>query len=147
MVTVNGFNVGVGWGIGEISFQSMGETEKDFYPNFLQPFHGNIGTRSCNVGSWEFIPVFHNPHRKDRPSHSAVPWRGALYGRVEWEGEKQVWIHIQKTSEYLEGCNPPSSLLQGMKAQSLFVVEVTNASYQPYVMLMSIFVLHGWYLP
>ncbi len=31
----------------------------------------NIDRRSCNGGSRELIPVFHNPHRKCRPSASA----------------------------------------------------------------------------
>ncbi len=49
----------------------------------------------------------------------------------------QVRINIQKALEYLEGGNqisPKLSPLQGMKAQplqSLFVGEVTHASYQP----------------
>ncbi len=57
---------------GEMSVQSMGETGKVFCPNFLQPFLENIGRRSCNDGSREPIPVFHNPHRKCRPSFLAV---------------------------------------------------------------------------
>ncbi len=50
--------------------------------------------------------------------------------------KKQVRINIQEACEYLEGgnqVNPKSSPLQGMKAQplqSLFVGEVTHASYQ-----------------
>ncbi len=59
---------GGGW----VSIQSMGEMGKDFCPNFLQPFLENIDRRSCNDGSRELIPVFHNPHRKRRPSPSAV---------------------------------------------------------------------------
>ncbi len=47
----------------------MGEMGKDFCPNFLQPFLEKIDGRSCNDGSRELIPVFHNPHR---PSPSAV---------------------------------------------------------------------------
>ncbi len=45
---------------------------KDFCPNFLQPFLENIDRRSCNDGSRELIPVFHNSHQKCRPSPSAV---------------------------------------------------------------------------
>ncbi len=45
-------------------------------PNFILPFLENIDRRSCNVGSPELIPVFHNPHRKCRPSLSVVA--GAL---------------------------------------------------------------------
>ncbi len=50
---------------------------------------------------------------------------------------RRVQINIQKALEYLEGgsqVSPKSSPLQGMKAQplqSLFVGEVTHASYQP----------------
>ncbi len=35
-------------------------------------FLENIDRRSCNDGSRELIPVFHNPHRKGRPAPSAV---------------------------------------------------------------------------
>ncbi len=93
-------------------------------------------------GNRELIPVFHNPHRKCRPSPSAVartleylegvPSQAELSGRKE----KQVRINIQKILENVEGGNeviPKSSPQQGMKAQSLqslFVGEVTPASYQ-----------------
>ncbi len=70
MITVNGWCAG-GKG-GGVSVQSMGEMEKDFCPNFLQPFLENIDRRSCNDGIRELIPVFHNLHRKCRPSPSAV---------------------------------------------------------------------------
>ncbi len=59
---------------------------------------------------------------------------GALLGRVEREEGKTSSINIQKALEYLEGDNQvssKSSSLQGMKAQPLFVGEVTNASCQP----------------
>ncbi len=77
MITVNGWCAGgkVGWRGREkvgMSVQSMGEMGKDFCPNFLQPFLENIHRRSCNDGGREFIPIFHNPHRKCRPSPSAV---------------------------------------------------------------------------
>ncbi len=49
---------------GGMSVQSMGEMGKDVCPNFLHPFLENIDRRSCNDGSRELIPVFHNPHRK-----------------------------------------------------------------------------------
>ncbi len=68
MLIVNGWCAG---GL-EVSVQSMGEVKKDFCPNFPQPLHENIDRRSCNDGSRELIPVFHNPHRKYRPSPSAV---------------------------------------------------------------------------
>ncbi len=125
-------------GVGE-----RGEMGKDFCPNFLQPFLENIDKSSCNDGSRELIPVFHNPHRKCLPSPSAVartleylkgvPSYAASSGRKE----KQVRINIQKALEYFEGGNeviPKSSLLHGMKAQtlqSLFGGEVTHASHQP----------------
>ncbi len=57
---------------GAVSVQSMGEMGKDFCPNFLQSFLDNIDRRSCNDGSQELIAVFHNPHRKCRPSPLAV---------------------------------------------------------------------------
>ncbi len=52
--------------------QSMGEMGKDFCPNFLQLFLENIDRRSFNDGGRELIPIFHNPHRKCRPSPSAA---------------------------------------------------------------------------
>ncbi len=70
-----GVQVGRG-GVGErglgMSVQSMGEMGKDFCPNFLQWFLENIDRRSCNDGSRELIPVYHNPYRKCRPLTSAV---------------------------------------------------------------------------
>ncbi len=36
---------------GDTSVQSMGEMEKDFCSNFLQPFLENIDKTSCNDGS------------------------------------------------------------------------------------------------
>ncbi len=79
MITVNGWRAGERGGVGKcggggvgVSVQSMGEMGKDFCPNFLQPFLENIDGRSCNDGSRELIPVFHNPHRKYQPSLSGV---------------------------------------------------------------------------
>ncbi len=76
MITVNGcVQVGRGGGRAKgdgVSVQSMGAMGKDICPNFLQPFLENIDRRSRNDGSRELIPVFHNPHRKCRPSPSAV---------------------------------------------------------------------------
>ncbi len=75
MITVNGWCAGgKGGEVGEkgVSVQSMGEMAKDFYPNVLQSFLEKIDRRSCNNGSREIIPVYHNPHRKCRPSPSAV---------------------------------------------------------------------------
>ncbi len=104
----------------------MGEMGKDFCPNVLQPFLENIDRRSYNDGSLGLIPVFHNPPPK-MPTLSfgdglnlGVPCRGALLGRVEWEGEKQVRINIQETREYLNCCkpvSPKSSPLQRMKVK------------------------------
>ncbi len=102
----------------------MGEMGKDFCPNFLQPFLENSDRRIYNDGSQELIPVFHNPHLKCLLASSR-------------RKEKQVRINIQNALEYLEGgyeVIPKSSPLQGMEAQSLqslFVGEVTHASYQP----------------
>ncbi len=48
--------------------QSMGEMGKDFLQTFLE----NIIRRSRGNGSRELIPVFHNPHRKGRPSPLAM---------------------------------------------------------------------------
>ncbi len=67
MITVNGWCAGEkgggrgseGWGV---SVQLMGEMGRDFCPNFLQTFLENIDRSSCNDGSRELIPVFHNPH-------------------------------------------------------------------------------------
>ncbi len=57
-----------------MTFQSVGEMGKDFCPNVLQPLLENFDIRSCNEGSRELIPIFHNPHRKGRPCPSAVAW-------------------------------------------------------------------------
>ncbi len=70
----------VGWGgggLGTVEWgdecsAKWGEMGKDFYPNFLQPFQRNIDRKSCNDGSRELILVFHIPHRKRRPSPSAL---------------------------------------------------------------------------
>ncbi len=126
---------------GEMSVQSMGEMGKDFCPNFFQPFLENIDSGNRNDKSRELSPVLHNPHQKmptlsfDGGSQLGVPCRGALLGRVEQEGGKQVRINIKKVREYLEGRNqvsPKSPPLQRTKAlplQPLFVVEVTHATY------------------
>ncbi len=73
MITVNGWCAG-GKG-GGVSVQSMGEMGKDICLNFLQPFLEIIDRGSCNDGSRELIPVYHNPHCKCRPSpsHLGVP--------------------------------------------------------------------------
>ncbi len=75
------------------SVQSMKEMGKDICPNCRQPYLENINRRSCNGGSRELIPVFHNPYRKLRPSPWAVihtleclegvPSKAALTGRYE----------------------------------------------------------------
>ncbi len=57
---------------GCVSVQSIGEMGEGFCPNFLQPLLENIDRMSCNDESRELVPVFHNPHRKCRPSPSAV---------------------------------------------------------------------------
>ncbi len=93
------------------SVQSMEEMGREFGLNFLQPFLESIDRGSCNDGSRELIPVCYNPHRKSRPSPSAVartleylvgvPSLAASSRREE----KQVRINIQKVHEYLEGGN------------------------------------------
>ncbi len=75
MITVNGWCTGGkggggGRGKGGMSVKSMGEMGKYFCPSFLQSFLENIDRGSCDDGSWELIPIFHNPHRKCRPSPS-----------------------------------------------------------------------------
>ncbi len=67
-----------------MTVQSMGEMGKGFCPNILQPFLENIDRKSCNDGSQELNPVFHNPHH-------GVPCRGALFGRVEREEENSIY--------------------------------------------------------
>ncbi len=52
---------GRNWG-DEISVNE--EVGKDFCRNFLQPCLENFGGKSCNDGSRELIPIFHNPHQK-----------------------------------------------------------------------------------
>ncbi len=59
-------------GNGDMTVQSMGEMEKDFCPDFLQPFHEIIRNGSRNDGSQKLIPIFLNPHRKCQPSPSVV---------------------------------------------------------------------------
>ncbi len=129
MITVNVWCAG-GKGGGR-SVQSMGEMGKDFCPNFLQPFLKNIDRRSCSDGNWQLIPIFHKPATLE--SLDRVPYKVTSSVRKE----KQVRINAQKALEYLEGGHKVismSSPLKGMKAQSLqslFVEEVTHASYQP----------------
>ncbi len=47
--------------IGGNACSANGEDGEDFYSTFTQPFLKNIGRRSRNDGSREFIPLFHNP--------------------------------------------------------------------------------------
>ncbi len=58
MITINGWCAG-GKGVRRkgvgVSVQSMGEMGKDFCPNFLQPFLGNIDRKGCYDGSQELI--------------------------------------------------------------------------------------------
>ncbi len=79
-----------GFRIGQMSVQSMGEMGKDFCPNFLQPFLESIGRGSCDDGSRELIPVFHNPHRKCRPFPLAVAVT-LEYIVVVPSREKKLW--------------------------------------------------------
>ncbi len=73
-------------------FESM---EKDFCPNVLQTLLENINRRSCNDGSRELIPVFHNPLLR----RWLAPW-GTLLGcplrpRRVGGRKKHVRIYIQ----------------------------------------------------
>ncbi len=100
MITINGWCAGGnvrGRGKEGVRVQSTGEMGKDVCPKLLQPFLENNDRRSCNDGNREIIPVFHNTHRKCRPSPSAVA-RTLEY----LEG---IRFNIQKTLEYLEGGN------------------------------------------
>ncbi len=145
MIIVNGWFEGGMAGVRKWNDECsvIGEGEKNVWPDFLKRLLHNFSRRSCNDGNRELIPVFHNSHRKYRPSPSAVACiLECLVGVPFWAAssrreEKQVRINIQKSREYLEGgyqVNTKSSPLRGMKAhplQSLFVGEVTHASYQP----------------
>ncbi len=62
MRTVNVW--GAAGGIGEMRSQSLGKIGKNLYPNFVEPLLWTFDRRSCNDGGREFIPIFHNPHRK-----------------------------------------------------------------------------------
>ncbi len=90
-----------------MSVQSMEGMGKDFCPHFLQPFLENIGRRSCNDGSRELIPVFHNPHRKCRPSPSALARTLEClvgvpsYAASSWKEEKQVLMLLIKQKQVL----------------------------------------------
>ncbi len=55
-----------------MSVQSMGEMGIGFCANVFQPFLESIDRRSCNVGSWVLIPVFHIRQRKCQPSPSVM---------------------------------------------------------------------------
>ncbi len=103
-----------------------GEDGERLLSKLYQHLLENIDRKSCNNGSRKLIPVFNNPHRKSRPSSSAVArtleYLVGLLSRAASSGRKkeQVRIHIRKTREYLECSNqvsPQSSPLQGMKAQ------------------------------
>ncbi len=126
---------------------------KDICPSFLQPFLENIDRRSRNGGSRQIIPLLHNPHRKGRPSPSAVcrtlEYLIGVSFTASSNGRKknQVRIHIQALRENLECSSqvgPMSSPLQGMKVpalQSLFVGEVTNTRYQPCSFFLTSFLI------
>ncbi len=78
IVTVDGRYAGGGgvWVIGEVSAQSTrvytARWEKTSAKNFSNLVIKTVDRRGCNDGSRELIPVFHNPHRKGRPSPPAV---------------------------------------------------------------------------
>ncbi len=71
---MGGVQVGFGGGVGKWGEECSvdgGDGER-LLSKLPQPFLENIDIRSCNDGSRERIPVFHNPHRKCLPSPSAV---------------------------------------------------------------------------
>ncbi len=72
--TVNGWRAGWeggGYGVGEMSIQSIGEMGKDFCPKPSPTSSSkNIDRRSCNDGSRELSPIFYNPLRR----RWLVPW-------------------------------------------------------------------------
>ncbi len=118
--------------LGKMSVQSIGT---GFCPSFLQTLHKNFDGRNCNDVRRELIPIFHDPHRKCRPSPSAVartlqylvgvPTKATTSGREE----KQARMKIQEIREYLE-CGSRAGT-KSAPLQSLIVGEVPNASYQP----------------
>ncbi len=79
--------VQVGWGgrVGEWEYErpvNGGDGER-LLSNFLQPLLEKFTIRSCNDGSRELIPVFHNSPKTltlsfGGGSHLGVPCRGAL---------------------------------------------------------------------
>ncbi len=76
-----------------MNVQSMEKMGKDFSPNFLRPRFEKFDGRSCDDGSREFVPIFHNSHRKGQPFQSTmartleylvgVPSRATSSGREE----------------------------------------------------------------
>ncbi len=74
---------------------------KNLCPNFLQPLLENIDRRSCNGGSQELIPRFHNPPpavARTLEYLVVMPFEATTSGREK----KQVQIIIQETRDYLE---------------------------------------------
>ncbi len=43
------------------------EDGENVCPKFLQTLLESFDRRSCNDGSWQLIPIFHNPHQKADP--------------------------------------------------------------------------------
>ncbi len=128
MITVIGWCAGGKEGEGVGVFSQWGRWGKTSVQTSSNRFLKTLTEGAVTMEAGELIPIFRNPHRKCRPSPSAVagtleyledvPSKATSSGRKE----KQVRINIQKALEYLEGGNqviPKSSPLQEMKAQSL----------------------------
>ncbi len=136
----------VGWGggreMGDGCPFNGGDFGKISVGTFSNPFLKILTEGLVSTEVRSLFQYFTNLTENDYPllRRWLAPW-STLKGcplrprRAGWR--KLVCINIQKAREYLEGGNQVSSKsspLQGMKAQplqSLFVGEVTNASYQP----------------
>ncbi len=120
-----------------MSVQSTQELGKDFCPNFLQPFPENIDRSSCNDGSRELIPVFHNPHRKCQLSPSTVtPTVEYLVG-VPLREEKQVRISFELPFNLMP--NYTTTVLLWLLWCAL------HYRYSAYAVFLTIFIpLEGW---
>ncbi len=67
-------------GNGEMRFQYMGVMEKDFCPNFLQPFLEHIVTTEAGSLLQYFTTLSYGGG-----SHFVIPSKGGFLGRVECE--------------------------------------------------------------
>ncbi len=96
-------------------------------PSFLQPLLESID-RSCNDGSRELIPVFHNPHRKCRPSPSVVA------RTLEYLEGVQVRINIQNLQFNLPSGNV---FFFGVRSDCVFkqIIVPTHAAVPGHLLL------------